>query len=130
MLCFKSNSLNPTLNVDSTHQAPTEWIMHARVRRTPGLLPGECRYDATSWARYADKVGVKMEDRKRKVQAEDGKYLCVDVVDNEVDKAPIIAVNSRTGKRQQFELSTFAKSHENEVASGDSMDPLIGSNRS
>jgi hypothetical protein len=127
---FSRKQLESNVNGDSTPQAPTEWIMHARVRQTPGLLPGECGYDATSWARYADKVGVKMEDRKRKIQAEDGEYLCVGIVDGEIDKAPILAVNSRTGKRRQFELSTFARSHENEVASGDSMHPLIGSNRS
>jgi hypothetical protein len=67
-----------------------------------------------------------MEDRKRKIQAEDGKYLCVGIVDGEVDKTPIIAVNSRTGKRRQFELSTFARTHEKEVASGEACDQRNG----
>jgi hypothetical protein len=62
---FSIKQLESNVYGDSTPQAPTKWIMHAQVRQTPGLLPGECGYDATSWARYADKVGVKMEDRKR-----------------------------------------------------------------
>jgi hypothetical protein len=114
---------------ESTSQEPAEWIMQARVRRTPGLLPGECGYDATSWARYADKVGVKVEDRKRNIQAEDGEYVSVGIVDGKVDTAPIIAVNSRTGKRQRFELSAIFGSNDEEVASGDSMDPLVGLNK-
>jgi hypothetical protein len=83
---FSIKQLKSNVNGDSTPQAPTEWIMHARVCRTPGLsLPGECGYETTSWAHYADKVGVKMEDRKRKFQAEDGKYMCVGIVDGEAD---------------------------------------------
>jgi hypothetical protein len=103
--------------------------MQARVRRTPGLLPGECGYDATSWACYANKMGMKVEDRKRKIQAEDGEYVSVGIVDGKVDTTPIIAVNSRTGKRQRFELSAFFDNNDEEVASGDSMDPLIGLNK-
>jgi hypothetical protein len=44
---FSIKQLESNINGDSTPQAPTEWIMHARVRQTPGLLPGECGYDAT-----------------------------------------------------------------------------------
>jgi hypothetical protein len=88
---FSIKQLESNVPGDSTLQEPAEWIMHARVRRTPGFLPGECGYDATSWARYADKVGVKIEDRKRVIEAEDGKYVSVGIVDGEVDKAPIIA---------------------------------------
>ena len=103
---------------ESTSQEPAEWIMQARVCRTPGLLLGECGYDATSWARYADKVGVKVEDRKRTIQAEDGEYVSVGIVDGKVDTAPIIAVNSRTGKRQRFELSALFGSNDEELRVG------------
>jgi hypothetical protein len=106
---------------ESTSPEPAEWIMQARVRRTPGLLLGECGYDATSCARYADKVGVKVEDRKRKIQAEDGKYLSVGIVDGKVDTTPIIEVNSRIGKHQRFELSALFGSNDEKVASGDSV---------